>query len=187
MKIAGYKVEFRYKPARIISDVLSLGLWVFAVVSTVVFVERFPELKNPIFRADFTKLWAFPVLMAVLFAAYLALVHTSHSFSKYSVTEANAQSVYEWYAFTVSLCKLPLLILIADLMTTFQTRLSGGEVSWFSMNYIMYILLAVIIIRFSMHRIKSLTKPACIPQQADSKIKVRVRTLDNDDKNKKGK
>lgn len=185
MKIAGFKVNFRYKPARIISDVLSLGVCVFAVVTTALFVERFPELKNPAFRADLVKLWAFPVLMAVPFAVYFALVHTSHSFSKYSVTEANVQSVYEWYAFTVSLCKLPLLILIADLMTTFQARFSGSEVSWFSMNYILYILTAVIIIRFSMHRIKSLTKPADIPQQADSKIKVRVRTLDNDDK--KGK
>lgn len=185
MKIAGYKVKFKYKPARIISDVLSLGLWVFSAVSTVLFVEQFPELKNAMFRADLVKLWVFPAAMAVPFAVYLLLVHTSHSFSKYAVTEENAQSVYEWYAFTVSLCKLPLLILIADLMLTFQTWLSGGEVSWFSMNYILYILLAIIIIRFSMHRIKSLTKPADKPQQADSKIKVRVRTLDDDDK--KGK
>ncbi len=185
MKIAGFKVKFRYKPARIISDMLSLGVCLFAVVSTILFVERFPELKNIMFRADLVKLWAFPAAMAVPIVVYAVLVHTNHSFSKYAVTAENAQSVYEWFAFAVSLCNLPLLILIADLMTTFQARLSGSEVSWFSMNYILYILLAAIIIRFSMHRIKSLTKPADKPQQAESRIKIRVRTLDDD--NKKGK
>lgn len=184
MKIKGYKVKLRHKPARIISDVLSVAMCVYTVINAVMFVERFPELNNSLFRADLVKLWVFPCLMLVPFVVYLILILTNHSFDKYNITATNAQSVYDWYTFSVSLCKLPVMIMIIEIMSIFQANLAGENVSWISITYLLYILMVVIIIRFAVHRIRTITKPVDTPKKGDS-VKIRARTL-NDNNNKKG-
>ncbi|MGN0679270.1 MAG: hypothetical protein ACI4JS_06370 [Oscillospiraceae bacterium] len=181
MKVSGYAVRLCYKPARLISDILSLVIVLFTFVNTHLLEERYPELLNPIFRADLVKLWVFPVLTLIPVAVYLVLILSNHRFEKYGVTADNAQSVYDWYAFTVSLCKLPILVLIADVMTIYQSRLIGGETSWFSIGYIFYALLLVIIIRFSMHRIRKLTEPPKSAEKSSEGIKVKVKVAEDKD------
>lgn len=177
-------MRLRYKPARLISDILSLVIVLFTFVNTHLLEERYPELLNPIFRADLVKLWVFPVLTLIPLAVYLVLILSNHRFEKYGVTADNAQSVYDWYAFTVSLCKLPILVLIADVMTIYQSRLVGGETSWFSIGYIFYALLFVIIIRFSMHRIRKLTEPPKSEEKPTDGIKVKAKISDKNNDNK---
>lgn len=173
-------MRLRSKPARLISDFLSLVIVLFAFVNTHLLVERYPELQNPIFRGDLAKLWAFPVLTLVPLAAYLVLILSNHRFEKYGITADNAQSVYDWYAFAASLCKLPILVAIADVMTIYQSRLLGHDTSWFSIGYIFYALILALIIRFSVHRIRRLTevKPA---RNTDDSIKVKAKTVDDED------
>lgn len=184
MRIKDYKVKPRFKPARIISDVLSLALCGYSALNAVTYTERFPELNNSFFRADLIRLWAFPCAMLAVIAVYLILTFTSHRFEKYNITAENAQSVYDWYAFSVSLCKLPIMIMIIELMSVFQARLAGSSVSWISPTYILYVLMVAIIIRFAVHRIRTITKPADSAKDS-GRVKIKVRTLD-DENNKKG-
>ncbi|MGN0684367.1 MAG: hypothetical protein ACI4JY_11880 [Oscillospiraceae bacterium] len=180
MKISQYTVRLKPKAARIISDCISLGLCAFMFVDTALFVERYPELKNMLFRGDLIKLWAFPALGVVPFVVYLVLIFSNHRFEKYRITEDNAQSVYDWYVFAASLCKLPILVMLADVMTIFQSRFAGAGTSWFSIGYIFYALVFVIIIRLSVHRIRRLTARENKAEKSDS-IKVKAKIADDQD------
>jgi len=184
MKLAGHYVRLRHKPARIICDALSLGIMLFTFMSTHLMMESYPELKNPLFRADCIKLWLFPALAVTVFATYYLFVFTNHRFGRYKITEENAQSVFDWFSFTASLCKMPVLVAIADVMTIFQSRLLGAETSWFSIGYIFYALILVIIIRFSLHRIRKLTEPKKAAEES-SGIKVTAKIADDKTKNDK--
>ncbi len=174
-------MRLRHKPARVICDALSLGVVIFAFMSTHIMIERYPELQNPVFRAAFIKLWAFPMIALLPLAAYFVLIFSNHKLKRYKITEDNAQEVYDWFAFVCSLCKLPVLVAVADAMITYQSRLIGQETSWFSIGYIFYALILAIIIRFSMHRIRKITEP---PKSAEtsSGIKVTAKIADNNDK-----
>ncbi len=184
MKISGYTVRLRHKPARMISDALSLALVFFAFMSTHIMMERYPELRIAVFRTDFVKLWAFPIVSLLPPAAYLLLILSNHKMKRYRITEDNAQAVYDWFAFACSLCKLPVLVAIADAMTTFQSRLLGQDVALFGIQYVLYTLILAIIIRFSMHRIKKITEPPK-PPEASSGIKVTAKIADDPDNNDK--
>lgn len=186
MKISGYTVRLRHKPARIICDALSLGVVIFAFMSTQIMIQRYPELQNPIFRADHIKLWAFPMITLLPLAAYLLLIFSNHQLKRYKITEDNAQAVYDWFAFACSLCKLPVLVAIADVMIIYQSRLLGQETSWFSIGYIFYALILAIIIRFSMHRIRKLTEPKKAAEESSS-IKVTAKIADDNDNTKNEK
>lgn len=179
MKIGKFPVKRTYKPARIISDALSLVVAYVIVSSTIHFFPTYKitvnEILNEAWLSGDMRLfykyeesltyrqysaWVFPALVIAVFAAYLILTLTSRKFAKYNITKQNAQGVYDWYAFTVSLCKLPILLALLDAMYIVHQRLMFNNVSIFSVQMILYVVLAIIIIRLSVHRIKAMTKPA---------------------------
>lgn len=158
MKIGNYTVKYYFKPARIICDVISLGMIVFSVISAAGFASEHPEIQLEAMKIDFITLWLFPALCAVILAVYIMVTLGSRSFGKYNVTKDNAQSVFDWYVFAVSLCKLPLLVSAIEGELIYEEILLGVERSFFSVTYILCLLVFVIIIRLSVHRITSLTK-----------------------------
>lgn len=172
MKINGFPIRHSYKPARIISDILSIGLAVFIVISTVNFFPLYKQTINKLGSEDWSLVyeyrysltyrqnfaWIFPVLAGAVFVIYLILVLKNHRFEKYRITKNTAQSVYDWYAFAVSLCKLPLLLLIFDYMIIAHQRIMLNYVSYFSLSAVLYVFVIVIIIRLSIHRIRSITE-----------------------------
>lgn len=185
MKIGKFPVKHTYKPARIISDALSLVAAYVIVSSTIHFFPTYKitvnEILNEAWLAGDMRLfykyeeslayrqysaWIFPALVIAVFAAYLILTLKSHAFAKYKITKQNAQAVYDWYAFAVSLCKLPILLALLDAMYIVHQRLMFNKVSVFSVQMILYVVLVVIIIRLSVHRIKAMTKPA--PKKEES-------------------
>lgn len=199
MKIGKNPVRFSYKPARIISDALSLVLAYVTVSSTVHFFPTYKETINKVLNEEFLKgdmrllykygdslsyrhyfAWIFPALMAGIFAAYLILVLKNHKFAKYKVTKQNAQAVYDWYAFAVSLCKLPIQLCIIEMMYIVHQRLMFNKVSLFSIQMIIYVMVVVIIIRLSVHRIKALTKTETKKTETGG-VKARIVEKDDDD------
>ena len=197
MKIGKFPVKHSYKPARIISDALSLVVAYVIVSSTLRFISSYKDTVSPIieemvlngnwevvfkygdslkYRQHFA--WIFLALVVGLFAAYLILVLKSHKFAKYNITKQNAQAVYDWYAFAVSLCKLPILLALLDAMYIVHQRLMFNPVSVFSVQMILYVVMVVIIIRLSVHRIKALTKPAAKKAESGG---VKARVVENDD------
>ncbi len=202
MKIGKFPVKRTYKPARIISDALSLVVAYVIVSSTIHFFPTYKATVNEILKEAWLagdmrlfykyeeslayrqySAWIFPALVLAVFAAYLILTLKSHRLAKYNITKQNAQSVYDWYAFAVSLCKLPILLALLDAMYITHQRLMFNYVSVFSVQMILYVVLVVIIIRLSVHRIKALTKPA--PKKAESggvKAKIVDEEPDNSEK-----
>lgn len=173
MKIGKYPVKWRFKPARIISDAISL---VAAVLIFVLTVNFFPRYRAAVIAAGQKDLygtllkygntltyrqyfaWIFPALTVIVFAVYVILTLKSHEFRKYKVTKRNAQEVYDWYAFAVSLCKIPLLMAIFEVMYVYQRRMLFESVSAFSYQIILDFVIFAIIIRFGIHRIRKITE-----------------------------
>lgn len=199
MKISKYPVKHSYKPARIISDVISLAIAFLIVNATLNFFPAYRTAINIIGNKNIQEFvqeygysltyrqyfaWIFPALVLGIFAAYLILVLKSHKFAKYDITKQNAQSVYDWYAFAISLCKLPLLLGVFDIMYIFQQRMMFNEVSLFSIQVILDAVIITIIIRLSVHRIKRLTEKDDTPENR-SNGGVKARLADDEDKDEK--
>lgn len=192
MKIGKFPVKHSYKPARIISDALSLIPAYVIVSSTLHFFSLYKVTVNEILREAWLNgdmrlfykyeeslayrqysAWVFPALLAVVIAVYLILTLKSHAFARYNITKRNAQAVYDWYAFAVSLCKLPIMLALLDAMYIVHQRLMFNPVSVFSVQMILYVVMVVIIIRLSVHRIKALTKPAAKKEESGG-VKARI-------------
>lgn len=195
MKISKYPVKHSYKLARIISDVISFAIAFLIVNATLNFFPAYrramilmgnknvEEIVNE-YRYSLTYrqyfAWIFPALVLGIFAAYLILVLKNHKFAKYNITKQNAQSVYDWYAFAVSLCKLPLLLGVFDIMYIFQQRMMFNKVSLFSVQVILDAVIVTIIIRLSVHRIRGLTMET-EPIKNESSGGVKAKLADDDD------
>lgn len=199
MKIGKFPVKRTYKPARIISDALSLLIAYVIVSSTIHFFPTYKSTVNKVLSEAWLagdmrlfykyeeslayrqySAWIFPALAAAVFAAYLILTLTSRKLAKYNITKQNAQAVYDWYAFAVSLCKLPILLALLDAMYIVHQRLMFNNVSVFSVQMILYVVLVVIIIRLSVHRIKAMTKPAA-KKEENGGVKAKIVEKDDND------
>ena len=199
MKIGKYPVKHSYKLARIISDVISLAIAYLILNATLNFFTQYKIAINKIgnenmmivyeygyslaYRQYFA--WIFPGLVLVVFAVYLILVLKSHKFAKYNVTKQSAQAVYDWYAFAVSLCKLPLFLGIFDMMYIFHQRMMFNRVSLFSIQLILDVFIILIIVRLSVHRIRALTHTEKTEKTDSGGVKAKIADDDEDEKTDK--
>lgn len=196
MKIGKYPVKPSFRVARVVSDVLSLGIAVLIFSVTVNFITQYrlmlqkigaegvSEIEDSYISAFSWSYWLsliFPALVVGVFAAYLILTLTSRKLSKFNITKRTAQDVYDWYAFCVSVCKIPVLMGIFDIMYIFHQRMLGDKISFFSLQVLLDIVIVAIIIRFTMHRIRKITETEETVRNTDDSV-VKVRVVDNDDK-----
>lgn len=199
MRIGKYPVKPSFRVSRVVSDVISLGIAVLIFSVTINFIKMYRMMLQKIGAEGVAAIeseymssisWGywfaliFPALVVGVFAAYLILTLTSRKMSKYNVTKRNAQDVYDWYAFCVSVCKIPILMGLFDMMYIFHQRMLGDNISIFSMQVILDILIVTIIIRFTVHRIRKVTEVRESAPAAEESV-IRVRMTDNDDKEKK--
>ena len=194
MKIGKYPVKHSYKLARIISDVLSLAIAYLIFNATLNFFKQYKLAINRMgievvyqygyslaYRQYFA--WIFPIMVLAVFVTYLILVLKSHRFAKYDITKQSAQAVYDWYAFAVSLCKLPLLLGIFDMMYIFHQRMMFNKVSLFSMQLILDVFIVIILVRLSVHRIRWLTRTET-PEKTTESGGVKAKIADKPDEEK---
>lgn len=196
MKIGKYPVKRSFRISRIVSDVFSLGIAAIIFSVTANFIAQYrmmlqkigadgvAEIESGYISAFSWSYWLaliFPVLVIGVFAAYLLLTLTSRKLKKFNVTKRTAQEVYDWYAFCVSVCKIPVLMGIFDVMYIFHQRMLGDKVSFFSLQVLLDIVIMAIIIRFTVHRIKKITETKDRVRNTDDSV-VKVRVVDNDDK-----
>ncbi len=198
MKVGKYPVKHSYKIARLIADVFSLGITVVIVSVTVGFFKQYNVLlnqmrigqdnvENIVQNFDPSIVWRqwlaliFPALVLAIFAAYLILTLTSHKFSRWQVTKRTAQECYDTFAFCVSLCKIPALLAVFDIMYIVHNKLLFINVSPFSLQVILDAVMIAIIVRFTMHRLDSITAR---PERKDNDaVKIRaVAVSDKEDK-----
>lgn len=197
MKVGKYPVKHSYKIARLISDVFSLGIAVVIISVTVGFFKQYNVLldqmrigqdnvESIVQNFDSSIVWRqwlaliFPALVLAIFAAYLILTLTSHKFSRWKVTKLTAQECYDTFAFCVSLCKIPALLAVFDIMYIVHNKLLFMEVSWFSLQVILDAIMIAIIVRFTINRLDSINAK---PEKTDGgTVKVRAVAADNDNK-----
>lgn len=184
MKIGKYPVKRTYRIPRMIADVLSLGLVVLIVSATFTFFKNYEDfysmfdMNNPAAVETLLKndpnyewkqhlAWIFPVLALAVLVVYIVLVLKNHKLSSYDVNKRNAQNCYDAYAFGVSLCKIPALMIVFDMMCVAQDKLLNSMfgLSWFSWLTLLCVVLILIIIRYTSHRLVSITAK---PQTAKS-------------------
>lgn len=191
MKIGKYPVKLTYRIPRMIADVFSVGLAIFIFSVTGVFFDNREAMllrlgedtvakvieENPFFGWGHYLALVFPALVVVMFVLYIVLTLVNHKFSGYDVTKLTAQRCYDTYAFCVSLCKLPLLLGIFDVMYIVHSRYFGENVSVFSIQVLMDAVIIAIIIRYGQHRIKKLTTPTATADGADNSQTVKVRAV----------
>ena len=180
MKIGKYPVKHSYKIARIISDVFSAGLAVFIFSVEYMFMTVYrstlvqyigEENIEKLSQADPSIGWkhwltmVFPAAVLAVFAVYLILVLKSHSFRRFNITKRNAQQVRDAYALCVSLCKIPALMFISELMMITHNKMLLSDESWFTVQLVLDLLIIVLLIRLFRHFIGKITQP---PQKTES-------------------
>ena len=176
MKIGKITVRRSYKPSRIICDVISLAGAAVIVYMTERFING-GQIGGE--RAELSAI--FPLLALGVLAVYAALVLKNHAFKRYNITKKNAQDIYDWYAFSISLIKLPLLLIIFESMLTFQEISLGIAVNLLNIRLILYIFLIVLIIRMAIHRIKTLSHK----EKSTDVVHVRATVVDENEEREK--
>ncbi len=196
MKIGKYPVKHSYKISRLISDVFSLGLAVFICSVELMFLVVYEdnnirvigeEQLQKLAQADSSILWKhyvtliFPALVLAVFAVYLILVLTSRKFRSLNITKRNAQQIRDLFALCVSLCKIPALMFINEMMMiTHNNMLMAGE-SWFTVQLVLDLLIIFMLIAFFRRLMVRITTPE--QSSAPDTIKVRaVVRSDGDEK-----
>lgn len=188
MKIGKYPVKHTYKIPRLISDVFSVGLAIFICSVEYMFLTVYEdtlvryigeEQLQALSQADSSIVWKhwttliFPALVLAVFAVYIFLVLKSHRFSSLNITKRNAQKVYDMYALCASLCKIPALMLISEMMMITQNKLLMSEESWFTIQLVLDLFIIVLLISFFRRMILRFTAP--VESTADSgAIKVKA-------------
>ena len=177
MKLGKITVRRSYKPSRIICDIISLAGAAVIVYLPACFINGGEAISGE--RAALSAI--FPALALGVLAAYAVLVLKSHAFKQYKITKKNAQEIYDWYAFSVSLIKLPLLLIIFESMLTFQEISLGIAVNLLNFRLILYIFLIVIIIRMAIHRVKTLSRE----EKSMDAVHVRAAVVDENEEREK--
>ena len=188
MKIGKYPVKHSYKISRLISDVFSAGLAVFICSVEIMFMTVYEdtltryigeEQLQTLTQTDSTIGWRhwltliFPALVLAVFVVYLILVLKSHRFKGVNVTKRTAQKVYDLYAMGVSLCKIPALMLISEMMMITHNKMMMSEESWFSIQLVLDLLIIILLAGFFRRLIRRVTEPE---QSADENV-VKVRAV----------
>lgn len=187
MKIGKYPVKHSYKIPRLITDVFSVGLAIFILSVEYMFMTVYEEnLRTNIgenidklAQADPTIVWKhwitliFPAAVLAVFAVYLVLVLTSHRMSRLNITKRNAQKVRDLYALCVSLCKIPALMFISEMMMITHNKMLMSDEGWFSVQLVLdLVVIALLICVF-----RNLMIKATEPVQSAEENTVHVRAV----------
>ena len=160
MKIGKYPVKHSYKIPRLITDVFSVGLAIFILSVEYMFMTLYEEnLRTNIgenidklAQADPTIVWKhwitliFPAAVLAVFAVYLVLVLKSHRMSRLNITKRNAQKVRDLYALCVSLCKIPALMFISEMMMITHNKMLMSDEGWFSVQLVLDLVVIALLI-----------------------------------------
>ncbi len=187
MKIGKYPVKHSYKIPRLITDVFSVGLAIFILSVEYMFMTLYEENLHTnigenidkLAQADPTIVWKhwitliFPAAVLAVFAVYLVLVLTSHRMSRLNITKRNAQKVRDLYALCVSLCKIPALMFISEMMMITHNKMLMSDEGWFSVQLVLdLVVIALLICVF-----RNLMIKATEPVQSAEENTVHVRAV----------
>ena len=191
MKIGRYPVKKTYSRPRVIADVASALILFVLVRTTISFFDQCDSIyKLAAVHSEqlealqrYKYLALIPVILAfAATAATLIFVFVSHKEpKKLTLNKKNAQRYYVILADAATLIRIPVLLALVEISYYMQQAMLVQEVSYFSVQFICDILIALIIWRFTLHRIGRLGESATAAPTDEKVIKVMAVTPEKTD------
>ena len=189
MKIGRYPVKKTYSIPRAIADAASaIILFVLARTAFSFFddcdtIYSYAAVQSSELDAlQRNKYFALiPVIIAFAFTVFTVIfVLVSHKEPKnITLNKKTAQRYYVILADAATLIRIPVLLALIEVSYYIQQAMLVREVSYFSIQFICDILIALIIWRFTAHRLEKLGESAPAPA-AENVIKVKAVAAEND-------
>lgn len=180
-QIDGIEIKRTYRPARIICDVISL---VMIVMLTKLGFDLAYYTSKFLGAMGLIGPLSFPAFGIVLCAAYIMLSFRGKKFGRLKITGQNAQKIYDWWTFSMSLIKIPLLMAMFEGIYIFREWAATGESTISVIPMILYAAVAAAVTWFAVRRTKFLAEVK-EPQKNNSAVKVKVKVVDEDDDKEK--
>ncbi len=164
MKIGTIKVKRNYQIAQMVLDAVAVLIIVATVQCVLSFGEYITSQNQLILSVNseieglvtwqWNLIWIF--VDAAVAAVSLVMIYKSKKMpKKYIVTEENAQKYSDIYRTAVTCVRIPVLLAVFELMAMQQSVMTGNTTNIFTLQIPLDILLSIILIRFSLHRVKA--------------------------------
>ena len=175
MKIGNIKVKRNYQIAQMVLDAVALLIMV-AIFQCVMSFGDFITSQNKLILSvnsdieglvvwQWNLIWIFAA--AAVAAVSLVMIYKPKKLpKKYTVTEENAQKYSDIVITAITCVRIPVLLAVFEMMAMHQSIMTGNTKNIFTLQIPLDILLSIIIIRFSLHRVK-----ACQPQPKEITFK----------------
>lgn len=177
MKVGEYKVKRNYLIAQMVLDAVAVIILIVickCVFSFGDFIESQNKLihnSNSDVRGLVTWQWniIWIVIAALVIAASLLMIYRPRKLpKKYTVNEFNAQKYSDIVITAITCVRIPVLLAIFEGMCIHQSVMIRNYDGIFSLQIPLDILLAIIIVRFSIHRVRLIQ-----PKKEEKKITLR--------------
>ena len=164
MKIGTIKVKRNYQIAQMVLDAVAVLIIVATVQCVLSFGEYITSQNQLILSVNseieglvtwqWNLIWIF--VDAAVAAVSLVMIYKSKKMpKKYIVTEENAQKYSDIYITAVTCVRIPVLLAVFELMAMQQSVMTGNTTNIFTLQIPLDILLSIILISFSLHRVKA--------------------------------
>lgn len=164
MKVGTIKVKRNYQIAQMVLDAVA-ALITVAIFQCVMSFGDFITSQNQLILSvngsvqglvvwQWNLIWIF--IAAAVIAVSLVMIYKPKRLpKKYTVTEENAQKYSDILITAVTCVRIPALLAVFEMMAMHQSIMTGNTKNIFTLQIPLDIVLAIIIIRFSVHRVKA--------------------------------
>lgn len=168
MKIGEYKVKRNYSIPQMVLDVFSVMILVVIVQCFVAFTEEIAYYNSILNRrieeetviTDMTLTWL-PAIIWLICAVAVIAVSLFFQYrkkklpKKYVINAENVQKYNDIYQTAVSCIRIIALLAVFEFLYL-HSQFILGFTEWFSLQIILDILLIIIIVQFSKHRVRAI-------------------------------
>lgn len=166
MKVGKYKVKRNYLISQMVVDAFSVIMLVTIFSCTIAFRDEVLSFNSSVssegsIAADLAVSWEWNIIwfiLAILITGFsLLLIYRPKKLpKKYVITEETAQKYSDIYITAVTCARIPVLLAVFEGMYIHQNLILPINKDLFSLQIPLDILVTVIIIRFSIHRVRAL-------------------------------
>ena len=177
MKIGTIKVKRNYQIAQMVLDAVA-ALILVAIIQCVMSFGDFITSQNQLILSVNSEIeglvvWQWNLIWiaaaAAVVAVSLVMIYKPRKMpKKYIVNRDNAQKYSDIVITAITCVRIPALLAVFELMAMHQSIIIGNTKNIFTLQIPLDILLSIIIIRFSLHRIKVIQ-----PKQDEKEIKLK--------------
>lgn len=165
MKVGNFKVKRNYQIAQMVLDAFAAIIFI-VIVQGVVSFGRFIDEQNRLIHSVSAKtqgliVWQWNIIWIIIavgvIAASLLMIYMPRKMpKKYIITQKNVQKYSDIMITAITCVRIPALLAVFEGMCMQQSVMIGNTDGIFTLQIPLDILLSVIIVRFSVHRIRIL-------------------------------